>query len=249
MALNFVGMDPNLPDDKCPAVYVEQETGDFYFQGKIVRDPVILAEIARHSPIAADEMVVRLPARMEPIIAEAAAGTYEAGRIGHGPVSVKDMIRGARHSAVHLETRDTYDPAHLAFQDFLGGGAGRYDRSSWTETVQSAVERGVRMRRARVVSEPVSDYIRWEHMLTDENVKAGEEVRWLPRRQAFDLMLPGTDFWMFDGRVVCFNFNAGEGADTGEEEFTTEPDVVTRCIAMFEQVWERATPRDRYQPK
>lgn len=100
-----------------------------------------------------------------------------------------------------------------------------------------------------MVSEPVSDYIRWEHLITDENVDAGEEVRWLPRRQAFDLMLPGTDFWMFDGRVVCFNFNSGTGVDTDEDQFTNDPDVVTRCIAMFEQVWERAIPHAEYQPK
>ncbi|MEV4096590.1 DUF6879 family protein [Streptosporangium saharense] len=249
MKLDFVGGDPNSPDDKCPAVYVDPETGDFYFQGKTVKDPVLLAEISRHSPIGADETVVCLASRMKAIIAEAAAGTYEAGRVGHGPVSIRDMIRGARHSAVHLETRDTYDPTHPAFQDFLNGGSGRYDRSGWTETVRAAVERGVRIRRARVISEPVSDYIRWEHMITDENVAAGEEVRWLPRRRAFDLMLPGSDFWMFDGRVVCFNFNAGSGEDTGEEEFSIEPDLVTRCVAIFEQVWERAVPHAQYQPR
>ena len=43
------------------------------------------------------------------------------------------------------------------------------------------------MRRARVVSEPVTDYIRYEHDLTFANVAAGELVRWLPRRNAADI--------------------------------------------------------------
>jgi hypothetical protein len=31
------------------------------------------------------------------------------------------------------------------------------------------------------------------------NAAAGEDVRWLPRRRASDLALPGTDFWVLDG--------------------------------------------------
>ncbi|WP_438948653.1 DUF6879 family protein [Streptomyces atratus] len=54
--------------------------------------------------------------------------------------------------------------------------------------------RGVRVLRARVVSEPVTEYIRFEHAITDANLRAGEEVRWLPRRRASTLALPGNDF-------------------------------------------------------
>jgi hypothetical protein len=249
VSLDFVGMDPETPDIKCPAVFVHPETGDFYFQGKLVTDPVLLAEIAKHSPSGADETVVVLPARMASILAEAVAGTYESGRVGHGPVELVDMFPGARHSAVHLEMRDVYDTEHPGFQDWLAGGSGRYDRSGWLNLVAETVGRGVRMRRVRVVSEPVSDYIRWEHMLTDENEEAGEEIRWPPRRQAFDLMLPGSDFWMFDGRVVAFNFCAGDGTDTEDETFTNDPDTVLRCIAAFEQARERDAPHKDYQLK
>lgn len=40
--------------------------------------------------------------------------------------------------------------------------------------------RGVVMRRLRVVSEPVRDYVRYEYDGTFTNVAAGEDVRWLP---------------------------------------------------------------------
>ncbi|TDD88335.1 hypothetical protein E1293_06560 [Actinomadura darangshiensis] len=80
---------------------------------------------------------------------------------------------------MHLEMRDTYDPSHPAFQDFVSGGSGSYEMTNWRKIVQDAVERGVTIRRARVVSEPLSDYIRWEHMLTSQNVAAGEDVRCL----------------------------------------------------------------------
>jgi hypothetical protein len=246
--LDFIGQDPESPANKCPAVYVDQTSGDFYFQGKTVSDPVVLAEIAKHSPMGADESVVRLPATLGPVIVEAAEGRYEQGRVGHGPVEGLDLIRAARRSVVHLEMRDTYDATDPAYLEWRRTSADCFDWGDWLGLVSANVGRGVRMRRARVVSEPVTDYIRWEHMLTAHNVAAGEEVRWLPRRRAFDLLLPGADFFLIDARIVVFNFSAGDGADTGHEEFTTDPDTVARCVAAFEAVWERAVPHGDYQP-
>jgi len=98
------------------------------------------------------------------------------------------------------------------------------------------------MRRVRIVSEPVTDYIWWEHLLTEQNIEFGEDVRWLPRRKAFDLLLPGSDLWLIDNRIVEFNFCTGEGVDTEEELFTSEPEMVGRVMYACEQVWERAIP-------
>ena len=70
--------------------------------------------------------------------------------------------------------------------------------------MSSGVARGAEFRHARIVSEPVTDYLVWEHMLTEHNIKAGENARRLPRRRAFDSMLPGADFWLPDHRLVAF---------------------------------------------
>ncbi|OLT12733.1 hypothetical protein BJF79_21730 [Actinomadura sp. CNU-125] len=148
---------------------------------------------------------------------------------------------------MHLEMRDTYDPSHPAYQDFLAGGSGHYEMTTWRQIVQDAVGRGVTIRRARVVSEPPSDYIRWEHMLTEQNVTAGEDVRWLPRERAWDLMLPGADFWLFDHKLVMFNFCAGDGTMIEQETSSNDPDVVGRCLLAFEQVWGRAIPHAQYR--
>ena len=74
MELRFIGIDPATGGDHCPAVFVDEETGDFLLQGWTVTDPGTLAAIAGHSPIADNESVVRLPARMQAIILEAASG-------------------------------------------------------------------------------------------------------------------------------------------------------------------------------
>ena len=81
------------------------------------------------------------------------------------------------------------------------------------------------------MSEPLADFIRFEYDITAGlNIAAGERVRWLPRRQASDLCLPGNDFWVFDNRFVRFSHFAGNG-DFLEDELSDIPAVVDMCPA------------------
>ncbi|MGW2513029.1 DUF6879 family protein [Streptomyces scopuliridis] len=119
--------------------------------------------------------------------------------------------------------------------------------ADWLGLVSATTGRGVQVRRARIVSEPVSDYIRFEYEVTDElNIAAGEKVRWLPRRRATDIALPGNDFWLFDESLVLVNHFDGEG-DSLEHEVTADPEVAKLCASAFETVWERATPHEKYR--
>ncbi|MBB1244899.1 hypothetical protein GL263_15190 [Streptomyces durbertensis] len=166
--------------------------------------------------------------------------------------SFSDQLAACQHSAVHLEMRDVYGIASEA-EEFAAWKAGdsssRYDREgrrkAWLDTVRSAVARGVSIRRARIVSVPVSDYIRFEHEGTPLNIEAGEEVRWLSRRDASDLALPGNDFWLFDRQVVRFNHFTGDGA-SGGPEVSTDPSVAKLCDEAFEAVWARAVPHGAF---
>ncbi len=126
MALVFVAIDPNTGGDHCPAVFVEDETGDLLFQGWTVTDPQTLTNVNRYSA-------------------------------------------------------------------------------------------------------------------------AGEQVRWLSRRRASDLCLPGNDFWIFDKRLIRFSHFAGNG-DFLEDELCDDPAVVKMCAAAFEAVWDRAIPHAEYRP-
>jgi hypothetical protein len=77
------------------------------------------------------------------------------------------------------------------------------------------------------------------------NVEAGEDVRWLPRRLASTLQLPGNDLWVFDSRLVQFNIFDGPGRWI-HTDFTEEPDVIEFCTASFEAVWKLATPHAEF---
>jgi hypothetical protein len=167
--------------------------------------------------------------------------------------TAEDPFQQARVSAVHLEMRDTYGVAGEAERFELWKSTGVRDaerdataRAGWMTTVRDMISRGVVVRRARIISEPVTDYIRYEHAGTEANLNAGELVRWLPRRQAADIALPGTDLWMFDDEAVEFTFFSGDG-EVVEREWSTAPAVVTLVRSAFEAVWERATPHEDYK--
>jgi hypothetical protein len=166
-----------------------------------------------------------------------------------------DLLEAAQHSAVHLEMRDHYGVGDEAddFETWLRTGQRDADPASaywapWVDLVSRVVARRVAVRRARIVSEPVTDYIRYEHAGTSVNVHAGEQVRWLPRRRASDLLLPGNDLWIFDGTSVLFNHFTGDGnwSEPGLE-LRTEPGIAKQCVDAFEAVWDRAVPHDQYE--
>ncbi|MCC2278859.1 hypothetical protein LKL35_26025 [Streptomyces sp. ET3-23] len=162
----------------------------------------------------------------------------------------EELFRDCHRTAVHLESRDAYMKSDPVFLDWQAGAAiDPAERwGAWLSIVSEAVSRGVEVRRARIVSVPVSEYIRFEYDVTEGlNIAAGEDVRWLSRRNATRLSLPGNDFWVFDSSLVYVNHFNGEGEPT-EPELTEDPEIVKLCGAAFEAVWSVATPHAEFEP-
>ncbi|HLK02512.1 MAG TPA: hypothetical protein VKU39_21750 [Streptosporangiaceae bacterium] len=161
-----------------------------------------------------------------------------------------ELIAATTTSAVHLEMRDTYTPDDQRFRDWLAGDPLPAEADpGWSALVRAHTARGVRFRRARLVSEPLAAFIRFEYEATAAvNVAAGEEVRWLPRRKALDLCVPVCDYWVFDSRLVRFHHFSGDG-DIIQDELSDDPAVVAMCAGAFEAVWERAIPHAAYRPE
>lgn len=164
--------------------------------------------------------------------------------------SFAELLASTKASAVHLEMRDTYTPDDPKFLAWCETGAldGFGQGTAWFDLIGSALARGVAVRRARVVSEPATDYVRFEHAVTGvHNVPAGEQVRWLSRRRASDLALPGNDFWVFDDRLVRFHHFSGDGHALDDDEFSEDAPVISLCIGAFEAVWSRAVDHADYE--
>jgi hypothetical protein len=159
-----------------------------------------------------------------------------------------------KREALHLEMQDVYAVKDEAerFARFLEKGCRDHDaeaeeRRPWMTLIQDATAAGKVFRRARIISEPVTDYIRYEWEGTGPNVEAGEEIKWLPRRLASAIALPGNDFWLFDSSTVVFTVFTGEG-DVFERQLTTDPAVVQLCHSAFEAVWSTAISHSDYRP-
>jgi hypothetical protein len=160
-----------------------------------------------------------------------------------------ELLRACSFSAVHLEMRDSYNTADPWFQAWLAGDQEEFKRRlaprPWLDLIAEVTGRGVQVRRGRVVSEPVTDYVRFEHATTGSNVTAGEQVRWLPRHLATGLLLPANDYWVFDGQQAQFNYFSGPG-EFLDTRLSDDPAMAAQCAAAFEAVWERATPHQDY---
>ncbi|WP_344972295.1 DUF6879 family protein [Streptosporangium fragile] len=164
------------------------------------------------------------------------------------------LFRSCERSAVHLEMRDLYavsdeDPMFSAWR-----AGHRYDPADeaswwrpWLSLMRETTGRGVAVKRARIVSEPVTEYIRFEYDVSFTNIVAGEQGRWLPRRRASGITLPGNDFWLLDGARVQFNHFTGDG-DWAGVEWCEDPDVVKLCAAAFDAVWAAAIDHGDYTP-
>ncbi|RLL68170.1 hypothetical protein [Streptomyces sp. Z26] len=74
MSLRFVGIDPNTDDEHCPTVWVDDEAGELVIQGWKV-SAELKAACESNTPAKGGvpdyEEIVRIPARMVPMIKEA----------------------------------------------------------------------------------------------------------------------------------------------------------------------------------
>ncbi|MGH3159430.1 MAG: DUF6879 family protein [Streptosporangiaceae bacterium] len=172
----------------------------------------------------------------------------------HGPGEKEppfaELLAACVSSAVHLEIHDAHITSDPGYQAWLAGQGDLQQcvqqSRAYTDVVASAARRGVAVRRARIVSEPVSDYVRWEHWLTGPiNITAGETVRWLPRRLASTLAIPGNPFWVFDNHLVRFTIFGGDGEVLGSQ-YSDAPAVIQACASAFEAIWELAIPHQEF---
>ncbi len=68
--------------------------------------------------------------------------------------------------------------------------------------VREATAEGLLFSRVRVVSFPLTDYIRFGMWVAGFTGEAGDDIRYLTRDQADAAELPKHDFWLFDSRKL-----------------------------------------------
>lgn len=152
--------------------------------------------------------------------------------------------------AIHLEMRDAYGTA-IELPHMAKWARGEPDDLEWLQgwctTLREHVRTGKSVRRARVVSEPLSDYQRWSYSIADPMVDAGEDIRWVPRTLVSSVALPGNDFYLFDDQRAVFLLYSGNGLSAGMLG-SSDPADLRLCRSAFEAVWRLSIPHSEYQP-
>jgi hypothetical protein len=160
------------------------------------------------------------------------------------------LLESFKKSSVHLETRDSYGTT-VELPYMAKWAAGEPDDLAWLDEwcveLREHVSAGRTVQRARIVSEPLSEYQRWSRSIADPMVEAGEDIRWVPRRLVSSIGIPGNDFYLLDNELVVFLHYTGAGLN---KAFTTstDPQVIELCRTAFDAVWALAIPHSEYDP-
>ncbi|MCX2971431.1 MULTISPECIES: DUF6879 family protein [Streptomyces] len=164
-----------------------------------------------------------------------------------------ELFDSFERDAFHLELRDDYG-SPIEDTPYARWQRGEPDDYAWLDPWMTLMKRvtgeGKTVRRVRVVTEPHSRYVGWEHSLTCLNMEAGEDIRWLPRhRLPEDSTFPvaGNDWWLFDDRLLAVGHFDADGRVLGSE-LVEDPETVAECVRVRDQLWSLAIPHPEYKP-
>jgi hypothetical protein len=158
------------------------------------------------------------------------------------------LFHSFTYSAFHLEVQDSYHTPNEAgpFHLSLKGQADDFAwHQPWLSLVQKVTSAGKSITRARVVSVPHVDYTRWGLTVAQQNIAAGEDIRWLPRHLIAADALTANDYWLFDDELVAFTVFEPSGRFAGGAA-TRDRKIVSYCREARNRVWEAAIPHNEY---
>jgi hypothetical protein len=165
----------------------------------------------------------------------------------------KDVFRRFRYSVFRLEAlqRYTSPDEDAVMAAFLAGRPRPPDpgKDEWTSVVRAGGRVGRTFQRVHIVTEPLTDYIRFE--LTwgyAPNVAAGEDIRIVAvgRGEPWPTDLPRDDFWLFDAAELYATRYHPDGTTWLGVEHIRSPGEVLRACAWREAALHLGTPWKRY---
>ncbi|GAB3214100.1 DUF6879 family protein [Marinactinospora thermotolerans] len=156
------------------------------------------------------------------------------------------------YTAYRLETLQTYGvPYELEeFRRFRSGQSrGAFPGiSRWIDRVRKGGGQGKVFHRVHVVSEPLSDYVRFECAWSYRHtVRAGEDVRILPvDATGWPDGLPRSDYWLFDSSVLVWMDYAADGAFRSAE-LVDDPAAVVQANLWRDRAIHLSIPFTQYE--
>lgn len=152
-----------------------------------------------------------------------------------GVASLRRRLATFRYSLFRLETLQSYGGSgeDEAFAAFRAGQAIPMTPAlrEWCERVRQRIGEGCAVQRVHVVTEPLTEYIRFELASYAPNVEAGEDVRILPVRGGeWPTDILRKDFWLIDSTDLWEMHYAADGTWEGAEPVTDPARIVEACF-------------------
>ncbi|WP_233520341.1 DUF6879 family protein [Prauserella sp. PE36] len=115
----------------------------------------------------------------------------------------------------------------------------------WHAYIRRLRAAGILFERVRMLTDPLTEYLRWMLSITHANIEAGEDIRWIDQHQATRLGMPGYDFYILDDdRVAVFCFD--EQTELIGIDLDDDPEVVRQHQGWRDLVWPLATTHADY---
>ncbi|MGH3983773.1 MAG: DUF6879 family protein [Pseudonocardiaceae bacterium] len=161
-------------------------------------------------------------------------------------------FRQFRRSCFRLETLQCYRGSGEddSIQAFLAGRTPQPHpgKQEWMALVGAAVRDGRTMQRVHVVTEPLTDYVRFEVAWSyAHSVSAGEDVRIIPLAECepWPADVPLNDFWLFDDTQLFGMRYGADGTWIGVAHLT-DPDAALVACQQREAAMRLAQPWAAY---
>ncbi len=236
--------DDNLT---CPEVFFDEERARLVVQGYEVADP----EGVGATVPPAGEALVEIP---RDLLVQAARSLE---RVPMSEKEIYEVVEAFESTAFRLETLPQYlvpqDVERLRIFRETGQPPSRTTETSpWLGLIARTTAAGRRWSRVHVVSQPFTEYLRFELLAYRDNAVAGESIGIADRDTHAALAQLTEDFWLFDGDgdhpiAVLMRYDA-DGHYLGAER-AGHPDTVARRRAQRDLALALATPLDEYLVK
>jgi hypothetical protein len=160
-----------------------------------------------------------------------------------------NLFTGFAHTAYRLETLQVYDVGYEdeSYAAFLAGHPLPTDmaKDEWTAMLAAAAGDGKVFQRVHIVTEPLTDYVRYEiEWSYAPNVAAGDDVRILVGTPE-QFGLPDHDYWLFDSRDLWVMRYDSDGRFLHAEQ-VSDPAVVVDHNYWRDSALTRAMPYTEY---
>ena len=151
-----------------------------------------------------------------------------------GIQQLRGELAGFRYSLFRLETLQNYSGSSEddAFAEWRRSGHIPLtdELQAWCDRIRHRVAQGCRVQRVHIVTEPLTDYVRFELSSYAPNVQAGEDVRIIPvHGNQWPRDVQASDFWLIDARRLWTMRYAPDGTWLGAEPSFDPQRIADAC--------------------